>query len=87
MPVLAMVSEAHVLLTMSTVALTRCLFTEMEAGTAFESVAFGYEPKKLPHTLPCRKIVKRNVAHCTLCLYNVKYYYHILTDSPSIHSP
>ena len=27
----------------------------MVAGAAFESAAFGYEPKKLPHTLPCYK--------------------------------
>ena len=34
------------------------LFQKMVAGAAFESAAFGYEPKKLPHTLPCYKIVR-----------------------------
>lgn len=31
---------------------------KVDAGTAFESVAIGYEPIELPHTLPGNKMVE-----------------------------
>ena len=36
---------------------TETSVTEMDAGTAFESVAGAYEAPELPHTLPGNKVV------------------------------